>query len=163
MKDLELETNIGLYVKLCEKAMERAFDSEIKDRFDMVGSEWKVIIALAIVDGLTQKELAEIIFVEGSTLVPIIDRMEKQGFLKREVDSEDRRVRRVLLTSKSKRIVDPMVDCIINFRDTILDGISPRDLETTRNVLKKIANNSDKIIEKKGLRIPITILNKKEI
>ena len=39
---------------------------------------------------LTQKEIADGCEVEGPTLIPIIDKMEKEGFVTRKVDREDR-------------------------------------------------------------------------
>jgi len=158
---LGMESSIGLIVKLTEKSLERAIDSELRQKCGLTGGQWKIILVLAISDGLNQKELAELVFVETPTLVPILDKMEKEGFLQRRPDHNDRRLNRVFLKAKSKKIVLTIVKCIIDFRKTITKGILEKDLDVTRTVLKKLSQNADKLMEEKGVRVPATILSKK--
>ena len=158
---LKMDTSIGLFVKLAEKSLERAIDTELRQKCGLSGGQWKAVMVLAISDGLNQKELADLIFVEAPTLVPILDRMEKDGFVKRVTDPNDRRTNRVYLTPKSKKLVSPIADCILDFRKTITKDIPEKDLEIARLVLKQISQNADKIMEKKGIKVPETILNKK--
>lgn len=156
-----MDTSIGLFVKLAEKSLERAIDSELRQKCGLTGGQWKAVMVLAISDGLTQRELADLIFVEASTLVPILDRMEKDGFVKRATDPEDRRTNRVYLTPKSKKLVSVITDCILDFRKTITKDIPEKDLEIARLVLKQLSQNADKLMERKGIKVPETILNKK--
>lgn len=156
-----MDTSIGLFVKLAEKSLERAIDSELRQKCGLTGGQWKAVMVLAISDGLNQRELADLIFVEAPTLVPILDRMEKDGFVKRATDPEDRRTNRVYLTPKSKKLVSVITDCILDFRKTITKDIPEKDLEIARLVLKQLSQNADKIMERKGIKVPETILNKK--
>ncbi len=158
---LKMDTSIGLFVKLAEKSLERAIDSELRQKCGLTGGQWKAVMVLAISDGLTQRELADLIFVEAPTLVPILDRMEKDGFVKRATDPEDRRTNRVYLTPKSKKLVSVITDCILDFRKTITKDIPEKDLEIARLVLKQLSQNADKLMERKGIKVPETILNKK--
>jgi len=158
---LGMESSIGLIVKLTEKSLERAIDSELREKCGLTGGQWKIILVLAISDGLNQKELAELVFVETPTLVPILDKMEKEGFLQRRPDQNDRRLNRVFLKAKSKKIVVTIVKCIMDFRKTITKDILEKDLDVARTVLKKLSQNADKLMEEKGVRVPATILSKK--
>ncbi len=158
---LKMDTSIGLFVKLAEKSLERAIDSELRQKCGLTGGQWKAVMVLAISDGLNQRELADLIFVEAPTLVPILDRMEKDGFVKRATDPEDRRTNRVYLTPKSKKLVSVITDCILDFRKTITKDIPEKDLEIARLVLKQLSQNADKLMERKGIKVPETILNKK--
>jgi MarR family transcriptional regulator, transcriptional regulator for hemolysin len=51
-----------------------------------------------IQDGLTQKEIADQLGLEALTLIPIIDKLESDGLLKRKVDQNDRRNNRIYRT-----------------------------------------------------------------
>lgn len=157
---LQMDSSIGLIVKLTEKSLERALDSELKERCGLAGSQWKIVMVLAISDGVNQRELAEMVFIDGSTLVPILDKMEKEGFLLRRQDTKDRRINRVFITPKSKKLVDVITECILDFRTKITKNIQRKDLEVTRDVLMKITQNADKIMLSKGIKIPSTILKK---
>lgn len=159
--DLKMDTSIGLFVKLAEKSLERAIDYELKQKFGLTGGQWKAIMVLAISDGLNQKELAELTFVEAPTIVPILDKLEKDGFIQRKSDPDDRRTNRVYLTTKSKKLVSSIAESILEFRESITKNISEKDLSIARTVLKQLSQNADKMMEKKGIKIPQTILSKK--
>lgn len=159
-KKLNLDSSIGFYVKLTEKSLERAIDLDIKEKFDLTGSQWKIIMILAISDGLNQRELADLAFVESPTLVPILDKMEKSGLVIRKNDPTDRRTNRVFLTSKSKKFVNPITESIIDFRRIIINNITEKDLLIATKVLKQLSLNANNLLREKGQRIPNTILNK---
>lgn len=50
-------------------------------------------------DNITQAELAARVGLDASTLVRLVDLLERHGFIRRQVDPADRRARRILLTS----------------------------------------------------------------
>lgn len=142
MKGLDFENSIGVIIKTASSVLERALEQKMAKDHGLTGGKWKVIVGLTVKDGINQKELAEMIFLEPPTLVPIIDRMEKDGWVQRTPDPEDRRSNRVFLTKKSKQIVEPIVEGIVELRKSISKDISKEDMETTKNVLKKITKNA---------------------
>ena len=97
---------------------------------------WRLVLAQA----LTQ----------APTLVPIIDKMAKDGYLKRQSDPKDRRNNLIFLTKKAKKTVDPIIDCIAEMRDIGLAKISKKDLEITKKTLAQINANAEEFIMNKG-------------
>ena len=122
MRKLNLENSTGLLIFLASKSQERLADISIKKQLGLTPAQWRVILALSITDGLTQKDLAEKIYLDGSTLVPVIDKMEQNGMVERKVDSKDRRVNRVFLTKQSEATVDSIVSIVLQLRKTIFNG-----------------------------------------
>lgn len=143
MKKIDLENAIGLIIKIASKSIEKTLDVELRKRCGLSSGQWKVIGALALRNGLSQKDLAEMVFVEGPTLVPILDRMEKDGLVQRRVDKQDRRNNLVFLTKKSELLIDSIIDCVLHVRKVITKDIPAEQLEVTKNVLRKITENSD--------------------
>lgn len=150
MKTLDLKDSIGLLLKTSAKTWERAADIELRQRFGIIGGQWKIIITLSLEEGITQKKIADMSFVEAPTLVPIIDKMEKEGYLTRKPDPGDRRNNLIFMTDKSKKIVNPIIDCILEIREMGLKNISKKDIEVTKKVLRQINTNTDEFIKKKG-------------
>jgi len=128
--------------------MERAAEYEMKKKLGLTSSQWKVILALSMFNGISQKELADKIYVDGSTLVPIIDKMERRGLAERKPDPNDRRNNRIFLTRKSESTVDSIIEIILELRKEIYKGISQGEQEIMRTVLKKITDNSDNVVNK---------------
>ncbi len=137
-------------LKTSAKAWEKAADIELRERFGLTGAKWKIIAVLSIKEGITQKHIADMLFVEAPTLVSVIDKMEKEGYVKRESDSNDRRNNLIFMTKKSKDIVDPIIDSILEIRNMGLDKISKKDMEAAKKVLSQIITNTEKFIKKKG-------------
>jgi len=137
-------------LKTSAKAWEKAADIELRDRFGLAGSKWKIIVVLSLKEGITQKHIADMAFVEAPTLVPIIDKMEKEGFLTRQSDPKDRRNNLIFMTKKSRGIVDPIIECILEIRNMGLNKISKKDMEIAKKVLEQITSNTENFIKQKG-------------
>jgi len=137
-------------LKTSAKTWEKAADIELRQRFGLTGAKWKIIVILSMKEGITQKHIADMAFVEAPTLVPVIDKMEKEGYLTRQSDPNDRRNNLIFMTKKSKEIVDPMIDCILEIRNMGLNKISKRDMETAKKVLEQIIVNTEEFILQKG-------------
>src|SRR6476660_7833501 len=89
MHKLDLSDSIGMLISLASKSQEKLAEVEMKRQLDLTPAQWKVILALNMSNCLTQKELAEKIYIDGSTLVPVIDKMEQNGLVERKMDSKD--------------------------------------------------------------------------
>ena len=53
-------------------------------------------------EGLSQKELAEILRIKPPTVTVSVQRLEKAGFLYKKPDEKDQRIARIYLTEKGK-------------------------------------------------------------
>lgn len=163
MKKLDLNESIGLMLKTSAKAWEKVVDVDMRNKFGLTGGKWKIIVVLSIRQGITQKQLADMTFVEAPTLVPIIDKMEKDGYLKRQPDPNDRRNNLIFMTEKSEKIVEPIIDCIIDIRKIALNKISKKDLEIGKKVLLQITENTEQLIKEKGEKLePNLLITSKE-
>ena len=143
MRKLDLNESIGTLIALAAKSQERLAEMEMKKQLGLTPAQWKVILVLNLMDGLTQKEIAEKINIDGSTLVPVIDRMEQSGLVERRADSKDRRNNRIYLTKKSESTVDSIIQTILQLRKIIYRGVSENEINTVQNVLKILIKNSD--------------------
>ena len=137
----DFENSMGFVVNMTAKAFQKSFDIELRKNAGVSLSQWRVVGTLVIQPGLTQKEIADKVGIEGATLVPIIDKMEKEGLLKRKPDSSDRRVNRIYLTQKADSLWESMVDCALKIRKSSTKNISENDVQTTLETLRKISQN----------------------
>jgi len=141
MTRYDFENSIGFVVNNTAKYFQRSLDIDLRKTVGVTLSQWRVVGSLVLHPGLTQKELANKIGIEGPTLVPIIDKMEKQGLLKRKTDSTDRRMNRIFLTSKADSLWESMTECALKIRRSSTRNISESDLQITLDTLRKISKN----------------------
>ena len=141
MQEYDFENSIGFIVNRTAKAFVKALDSELHDQVGITVGQWKVIVMLVKTNGLTQKEIADKLGLESPTLIPIIDKMEKEELVIRKVDPSDRRNNRIYRTDKADALWERMVQCASKVRQVSVKEISDADLNIMRAALDKIWHN----------------------
>ena len=141
MKKFDYENSMGFVVYSASKTFQKAFDLELRNKTGITMTQSKVIFALYLHSGLTQRELADKIGIESPTLVPIIDKMEEDGYVERKLDSQDRRVKRIYTTSKTDLLWDPIMECATQIKKVSTKEISEQDIKSTLGIIKKITEN----------------------
>lgn len=143
----DFETSVGFAVNNTAKTFQKTLDMELRKNVGVTISQWRVVVTLIQHAGLTQKEIADKVGVEGPTLVPVIDKMEQEGLLKRKPDPKDRRVNRIYLTSKADSLWNSMLECALHIRRSSTRDISENDLSITLETLRKISKNLSEYFE----------------
>lgn len=98
---------------------------------------------LWIQDGISQKELSEKTFKDQPTTTRILDKLERRGLIRRQADSEDRRVSLVFLTSEGQEIRGPLISLARQALEQALEGLSEQEQDQLKNLLGRISDNLD--------------------
>jgi MarR family transcriptional regulator, transcriptional regulator for hemolysin len=141
MQKYDFQNNIGFIVNKTAKAFVKALDSELREKVGVTVGQWKVMVMLINQDGLTQKEIAERLGLEGPTIIPIIDKMEKDDLVIRKVDPSDRRNNKIYRTEKANELWNEMLKCATKVRQVSLKDIPEVNIGITKKVLEHIYQN----------------------
>jgi MarR family transcriptional regulator for hemolysin len=95
-------------------------------------------------EGLTQRELARLMAIENPTLVRLLDSLEEQNLIERRPCPNDRRARRLHLTSAGTSFMNEMNARAAQLRDEMLEGLSDEAIGDTVKVFHKILDNAEK-------------------
>ncbi len=90
---------------------------------------------------MTQTELAELLEIEGPTLVPLLDGLEKQGLIERRPVDGDRRAKQIVLTAAGKDQAAYVDTLVRDFRSDVLKDIGDDDLKAAIRVFHAMARN----------------------
>lgn len=135
-----LDRNFGFLVHDIARLMRTTYDRRVKD-LGLTRSQWWVVNHLYRNDGLTQSELAETLDIERASLGRLIDRLEANGWLRREPCEKDRRAKRVLLTDEVEPIMREMRSIAKALRTDAMSGLSPNEQEAFVDTLLAIKAN----------------------
>jgi MarR family transcriptional regulator, organic hydroperoxide resistance regulator len=72
-------------------------------------TEWRVLAALSVRDGIAMNELADLVLFKQPTLTKAIDRMERAELVERRTPATDRRRTLVHLTERGRRTAAPLL------------------------------------------------------
>ncbi|SHO45504.1 putative Transcriptional regulator, MarR family protein [Nitrosotalea sinensis] len=141
MKTFDYENSVGFVVYAASKVIQKAYDVELRNKAGITITQAKIIFALYAQSGSTLRELADKIGVESPTLVPVIDKMEEDGYVKRKPDSKDRRIKRIFTTPKADRLWDSMMDCASQVRKVSTTSLSEQEVQSAIRTIRKISKN----------------------
>ncbi len=115
----------------------RAVDERLLP-FGLTEATWLPLLYLSREKApMRQKELAESVGIESSTLVRLIDALDHAGLIERRIDG-DRRARLLCLTPRGHVLVEQVETVAAEVRQRILASISDEELATTLSVIDRI-------------------------
>lgn len=103
-----------------------------------------VLLALWAEDSLKAIDLGKRAGLEPSTMTGLLDRMERDGLVRRAPDPNDRRASRIRLTPKGVAAEASATAVLSATLEKIFHSIPEKDIETTKTVLRTILSNCGK-------------------
>lgn len=110
-------------------------------RLSMTLAQYKVLAHLERNEGVSQVKLAELTDTDPMTLVRILDRMERDGWVERRAHPGDRRARQLFLTKTAQPVLQEMWRVSDSVRAEALAGLSAADREQLLDLLSRVQAN----------------------
>lgn len=136
----DFEQSIGYWLTLATQAYHRAVIDELAPH-GITYRQSMVLGWLALEGELSQTELAAKMMVEPPTLVGILDRMERDGWITRHHCPNDRRKNLIRANPAAEPVWERILECGARVRERATAGLSERQLETLKRLLRRVQNN----------------------
>jgi len=130
--DSIVETIIYLYTE------SRRLTKDMASGYGLTGPQLTILKLLESFQDLSLSTLSERIRAQNSTVTGIVDRMEREGLVRRERSKTDRRVVHLRLSEKGAKLArEIQVEPMEIFRGALL-SLSPSDLRDLLRILTKL-------------------------
>jgi MarR family transcriptional regulator for hemolysin len=134
----------------------RAWRQKLDERLKPMGlsqAKWRTLMHLSLAgEALTQAEIAGRLGVEEPTMMALLHRLERGGWITRANSPRDRRCKMVLLGRRAQRIIPNINATADELRHELLASIPPSDLETCMKVLAGIRERAEKSDRRRYMR-----------
>lgn len=137
---LRLINSLGFIVNRTNTRMKNNLLHHFKD-YDVTPEQWAVLNCLWDQDGISPKELAELTSKDQPTTVRMLSKLEKKGFITRQVNPDDNRAYFIYLTSEGIELKDKLFPLALKAFDKAIKDIDKKQIEEVKIVLNKIFNN----------------------
>lgn len=107
------------------------------DSYGLTGPQFGTLQTLRMMGAVPMHELAVEICCDASNLTGIVDRLEQRGFLERQIDPQDRRIKRLILTDRGRDTADEVWDAA--FSNTAIIALP----EGAKNALREALSTLD--------------------
>lgn len=138
-------TNETLFLFELARPIGAAFDRRT-EHLALTRAQWHLLSVLRRHPGIAQARAAEILDVEPITLSRQLERMEREGLVRRQSDPRDRRANQVFLTEKVSGLMQQVQALALDFRRELLEGFSPEEHHALLTYLDRIHHNLTNIV-----------------
>jgi MarR family transcriptional regulator, transcriptional regulator for hemolysin len=119
-------------------AWRQSMDHRLKHLGVSHSSGMAIAMAADAPEPLSQSELADRLGIEGATLVAMIDRLVKAGWVIREPSTRDRRINHIVVTEAGQRLSGVLRAEATAVRTDLLANIDTQKLATATDVLEAL-------------------------
>ncbi|MAC80771.1 MAG: transcriptional regulator [Rhodobacteraceae bacterium] len=118
----------GIRFSLLVRRWRQSLDAHLAQA-GQTGATWVPLVHLQETGGgISQKQLARLVGVDGSSLVRVLDINEREGLIERRRDEHDGRARLIFLTAKGRQRVAEIRAELFKVEEAILADLSDDDL-----------------------------------
>lgn len=137
------DETIGLLTNHTNRKIIRYLNSRL-EQYDITIEQWGVLLKLSQSHQVNQKQLADRVDKDPSTLLRILDILERKGLVERRQSIDDRRYFYPHLTGKGRNLKETVVPFIESEFAKILQGIPNQKIDIFVEVLIQLSENISK-------------------
>ncbi|SHE29542.1 MarR family winged helix-turn-helix transcriptional regulator [Acidocella aminolytica] len=130
--------NFASMLGLATRTWRRAANSYLLP-FKLTEATWLPLIHLLRATApMRQKDLAFSMSLDGSSIVRLLDNLEKASLIRREEEASDRRAKLIVLTRKGRTLANQVRNIVDQVQIDSLSGLTDHEVEVAYKVLEHI-------------------------
>ncbi len=106
--------------------------------YGLTTTQFFLLTALYEEDGIPITALAQKVALDKATLTGLLDRLERDGLIRRESNPEDRRTIKIHLTAKAEGLRDELTDLYHQNNEIFLSQLSGEERRVFEQVVEKL-------------------------
>ncbi|WP_099467953.1 MarR family winged helix-turn-helix transcriptional regulator [Konateibacter massiliensis] len=134
---LKLENQLCFPLYACAKEVVKQYKPYL-DEIDITYTQYITMMVLWDKKSLNVKTLGKCLYLDSGTLTPLLKKLEKQGYIKRERSVEDERNLIVTITEKGEELKQKAADIPLKIGGCI--NLPKEEAEFLYNVLYRVLN-----------------------
>ena len=141
-------------VGMIERALDSISNIEFKD-INLSNLQFLYVVRIYEHPVIIAEQLANLIKVDRTTLARAVRRLEKQGYVYRESDPDNKKIKHLYVTEKGKQIYPFIIRENSHSNEVALQGFTPEEAQQVHDYLKRIRQNIDadwKFVKRGGKR-----------
>ncbi|MGW9103861.1 MarR family winged helix-turn-helix transcriptional regulator [Priestia megaterium] len=132
-----LENSYGFLLSKIAQKMEHSFNLFLQ-KYEITAREYGILTTLQEESGLSQKKLGEKLRIDRTTVVSLIDHLERLSLVQRVRDFKDRRYYNLVLTEKALKIFKNGKEEVENIENKLLHSLNDEEKAVFKALLTKV-------------------------
>lgn len=137
-----LDKSLGFLINRTAIRLKRELHHAFKTHgYKITPEQWAILNRLWEQEGLSQVELAELTFKDKPNVTRMLEVLEREGWVFRQPDEEDRRAYKVFLTEAGRALKDKLIPLAREVLARGQRGLGDEDIVQAKRVLDLIYHN----------------------
>ncbi|RXJ84059.1 MarR family winged helix-turn-helix transcriptional regulator [Arcobacter sp. CECT 8985] len=133
----ELNNSIGFKINQTANKINQDLNNLLK-KYN-IGLEQRLTLEIIKEDkNITQSKITSILKKDKTTISRALNSLEKKGFIKKEENKDDKRVKFINITSKAYEVLEKTDLLVKEFRNNLANKLEDKDIDTLFKILNKL-------------------------
>lgn len=135
--------DLSSYICFNMRAAMKKIDKHLSEKLEGYGisiPQSFILSCLLQENGLTLKEIGNRTLIDSSSMTVLVDKLEKEELVERQLDSQDRRAIRVFITEKGRQIAEKIADMGSEFNTHLFELLGECNQKEFLHGLNNIIN-----------------------
>ncbi len=132
----DLVNMVGVELRIAQILADRAF-SEVQHP-KMAAGHYTVLSLIDLNPGINQSALARCMFLDRSSMVPMLDQLESKGLLERRKNPTDRRSHALHLTGSGRNVLSRLDRSVRSLEEMFARKMGKKDRDELLALIKKL-------------------------
>jgi DNA-binding MarR family transcriptional regulator len=134
-------------VRVYYRAVSDAVSNVYASHYGLSVSEWRTMAVLGPINALSASEIVEQSSMDKVTVSRAIKGLQAHGFLKRDVDSTDKRRAVLKLTQAGIDAFSELVPLVKQIEKDCLQGLTPEEQKTLISLMHRVRQNAENLAQ----------------
>ena len=110
--------------------------------YNIGSGQYIILLTLFRNSGISQEELSDYLKIDKGSIAKSIKKLEDEAYIKRSIDSDDKRAYKIFLTQKALDIIPIVQEAIKSWEDIIVSDLSDSEKQMIEQLLYKMAKKA---------------------
>ncbi|MEC2182892.1 MarR family transcriptional regulator [Bacillus spizizenii] len=130
-------------IGMIARALDSISNIEFKD-LDLTRGQYLYLVRIYENPGIIQEKLAEMIKVDRTTAARAIKKLEMQGFIQKQPDEQNKKIKKLFPTEKGKKVYPLLRREGEHSMEVALSGFTPEEKETIFKLVHRVRKNIER-------------------
>jgi DNA-binding MarR family transcriptional regulator len=112
-------------------------------KYNIGSGQQTFLIYLSFNEGITQDELSSELYVDKATTARALKKLEKEGYILRKTDEEDKRANRVYLSEAGRQIMPDIYSILEQWNEILTADFTDEEKDLALMLLIRMVNNKN--------------------
>ncbi|KAJ53832.1 DNA-binding MarR family transcriptional regulator [Clostridium tetanomorphum] len=140
----DIDTCVAFITNSSAKRIAECFNDRLS-KLGITRVQWIALYFMGKYENISQSELAEKMDIKASSVARLIDRMERDEYVIRQRDENDRRIIHLVLTEKGKELREKIMPEGEKMSKLASKGLTEEEIGIFKKVLEKMKENVEEV------------------